>query len=76
LHKRAFDIDMVYLSGYGFPLHLGGPLFYADKIGLQNVVKTIEHYAHGHYGKVGQVAPLLQELAEQGKVFQSINLYE
>jgi 3-hydroxyacyl-CoA dehydrogenase len=69
--QRASDIDMVYLSGYGFPLHLGGPLFYADMIGLQNVVDAILRYAQGHYGKVWQVAPLLLQLAAQGKSFSN-----
>jgi 3-hydroxyacyl-CoA dehydrogenase len=60
---------MVYLSGYGFPLHLGGPMFYADTVGLLNVVKAIESFQAGQYGSVWKVAPLLRQLAEQGKRF-------
>ncbi len=67
--QRASDIDMVYLSGYGFPLHLGGPMFYADTLGLPNVVAAIQRYATGHYGSVWKVSPLLQELANKGQTF-------
>ena len=67
--QRASDIDMVYLSGYGFPVHLGGPMFYADSLGLPNVVNAIQHYATGQYGDVWKVAPLLQELADKGQTF-------
>jgi len=67
--QRASDIDMVYLSGYGFPLHLGGPMFYADSIGLGKVVEAIHKYARGHYGSAWTVSPLLQELAGKGQTF-------
>lgn len=69
--QRASDVDIIYLSGYGFPLHLGGPLFYADTIGLSNVVEAIEKYAQGRYGQVWTIAPLLKELAAQGKEFNA-----
>ncbi|PRC91462.1 3-hydroxyacyl-CoA dehydrogenase NAD-binding domain-containing protein [Solimicrobium silvestre] len=68
---RASDIDMVYLSGYGFPLHLGGPMLYADTVGLAKVVAAIQHYAQGHCGKVWKVAPLLQELAAKEQKFNA-----
>ena len=67
--QRASDIDMVYLSGYGFPLHLGGPMFYADCIGLKQVVSTIERFATGQYGSVWSVSPLLRDLADKGLTF-------
>jgi len=67
--QRASDIDMVYLSGYGFPLHLGGPMFYADRIGLSNVVQAIGQFANGQYGSVWKVSPLLQDLADKGQTF-------
>jgi 3-hydroxyacyl-CoA dehydrogenase len=68
---RASDIDMVYLTGYGFPLYRGGPMFYADTVGLPNVLAAINKYAKGHEGKAWQPAPLLQKLATQGKNFNS-----
>jgi 3-hydroxyacyl-CoA dehydrogenase len=66
---RASDIDMVYLTGYGFPLYRGGPMFYADTVGLPNVVRAIEKYAAGHQGGAWKVAPLLAKLVAEGKGF-------
>jgi 3-hydroxyacyl-CoA dehydrogenase len=68
---RASDIDMVYLSGYGFPLHRGGPMFYADTVGLPTVVAAIEKYARGYHGEAWAPAALLQRLAAEGKGFNS-----
>jgi len=66
---RASDIDMVYLSGYGFPLHRGGPMFYADTVGLPRVLAAIEGYARGYHGEAWTPAPLLVRLAEEGRGF-------
>jgi 3-hydroxyacyl-CoA dehydrogenase len=66
---RASDIDMVYLTGYGFPLFRGGPMFYADTVGLPNVLTAIEKYARGHHGEAWKPAPLLVKLAGEGKGF-------
>jgi 3-hydroxyacyl-CoA dehydrogenase len=66
---RAVDIDMVYLTGYGFPRYRGGPMFYADTVGLANVVAAIGKYAKGYQGKCWQVAPRLARLAAEGKIF-------
>jgi 3-hydroxyacyl-CoA dehydrogenase len=66
---RASDIDMVYLTGYGFPLYRGGPMFYADTVGLPNVLAAIEHYARGPNGVAWTPAPLLVQLAGEGKRF-------
>ncbi|MBB3119961.1 3-hydroxyacyl-CoA dehydrogenase NAD-binding domain-containing protein [Pseudoduganella violacea] len=68
---RASDIDMVYLTGYGFPLHRGGPMFYADTVGLPNVLATIEKLAKGYHGEAWTPAPLLVKLAAEGKGFNS-----
>ncbi len=68
---RASDIDMVYLTGYGFPLYRGGPMFYADTVGLPNVLAAIQKYAKGHHGEAWQPAPLLQKLAAEGNNFNS-----
>jgi 3-hydroxyacyl-CoA dehydrogenase len=67
--QRASDIDMVYLSGYGFPLHRGGPMFYADTVGLPAVLAAVEKYAGGHHGEAWTPAPLLVRLAGEGKGF-------
>ncbi|MBB5606219.1 MULTISPECIES: 3-hydroxyacyl-CoA dehydrogenase NAD-binding domain-containing protein [unclassified Janthinobacterium] len=66
---RASDIDMVYLTGYGFPLFRGGPMFYADTVGLPNVLESIAGYARGRHGEAWTPAPLLVKLAGEGKGF-------
>ncbi len=66
---RASDIDMVYLTGYGFPLHRGGPMFYADSVGLSNVLMSIRRFAKGRHAEAWEPAPLLQKLATDGKTF-------
>jgi 3-hydroxyacyl-CoA dehydrogenase len=68
---RASDIDMVYLTGYGFPLHRGGPMFYADTVGLFNVLMAMEKYAKGRHGDAWTPAPLMVKLAGEGKGFNS-----
>ena len=67
--QRASDIDIIYITGYGFPLHRGGPMFYADTVGLPNVVAAMEKYAKGRHGKFWKPAPLLAKLAAEGKTF-------
>lgn len=66
---RASDIDMVYLTGYGFPLFRGGPMCYADTVGLPNVLRTIRQFAKGHHAEAWKPAPLLEKLAAEGKTF-------
>ena len=69
--SRASDIDMVYLTGYGFPLHRGGPMLYADVTGLYNVVRTMQRFASNPHGDPAfwKPAPLLATLAAEGKTF-------
>jgi 3-hydroxyacyl-CoA dehydrogenase len=66
---RASDIDMVYLTGYGFPPYRGGPMFYADSVGLQKVLEAIRKFQNGYQGAQWQPAPLLARLANAGKRF-------
>jgi 3-hydroxyacyl-CoA dehydrogenase len=66
---RASDIDMVYLTGYGFPAYRGGPMFYADTVGLPKVLASIEKFQKGYMGEVWKPAPLLVRLAKDGKTF-------
>jgi 3-hydroxyacyl-CoA dehydrogenase len=66
---RASDIDMVYLTGYGFPPYRGGPMFYADTVGLQKVLASIEKFQAGYQGAVWKPAPLLVKLAKEGRTF-------
>ncbi|MDD2879130.1 MAG: 3-hydroxyacyl-CoA dehydrogenase NAD-binding domain-containing protein [Rhodoferax sp.] len=68
---RAGDIDMVYLLGYGFPLWRGGPMNYANEVGLFNVVQAMQRFAQNPLDDAAfwQPAPLLAELAAEGKTF-------
>jgi 3-hydroxyacyl-CoA dehydrogenase len=65
---RASDIDIIYLSGYGFPSYRGGPMWYADTVGLKQVYERVCEL-HRQHGETWRPAPLLQQLAEQGKTF-------
>jgi 3-hydroxyacyl-CoA dehydrogenase len=69
---RAADIDIIYLHGYGFPAHRGGPMWYADTVGLKHVYERILafHNQHGHHW---QPAPLLARLAAEGRTFSSLD---
>jgi 3-hydroxyacyl-CoA dehydrogenase len=65
---RASDIDIIYLNGYGFPAYRGGPMWYADTVGLKQAYARISEF-HRQHGEIWQPAPLLARLAEQGKTF-------
>jgi 3-hydroxyacyl-CoA dehydrogenase len=65
---RAVDIDITYLNGYGFPAYRGGPMWYAGTVGLKNVYDRICEF-HKQHGEIWEPAPLLRQLAEQGKTF-------
>lgn len=65
---RASDIDIIYLNGYGFPAHRGGPMWYADTVGLKQVCDRVSEF-HRQHGEIWRPAPLLKRLADQGKTF-------
>ena len=69
LAQRASDIDVVWMYGYGFPRYRGGPMFWADLVGIKTIYETMSrlHDEHGDYWL--EPAPLLKQLAEQGKGF-------
>jgi 3-hydroxyacyl-CoA dehydrogenase len=69
--NKASDIDIVYIFGYGFPAHRGGPMNYADQVGLFNVVQAMNRFAKNPLddAKFWQPAPLLARLAAEGKTF-------
>jgi 3-hydroxyacyl-CoA dehydrogenase len=69
---RAVDIDIIYLNGYGFPAYRGGPMWYADTVGLKKVYDRILEFQR-HHGELWEPAPLLKKLAEQGKGFADFN---
>jgi len=64
---KASDIDAIWLNGYGFPRYYGGPMCYADELGLEKVVTTIKGFQQQFGDRYWQPAPLLERLAEQGK---------
>src|SRR5262249_24425393 len=65
---RAVDIDIIYINGYGFPAYRGGPMWYADTVGLKKVYQRIGEFEKRH-GALWAPAPLLKRLAEAGKTF-------
>jgi 3-hydroxyacyl-CoA dehydrogenase len=65
---RAVDIDIIYVNGYGFPSYRGGPMWYADTVGLNKVYERISDF-HRRYGELWEPAPVLKSLAASGKTF-------
>ena len=68
---RPSDIDITYLTGYGFPAHQGGPMYLADRIGLPKVLADIERL-HAEYGFWWDPAPLLRRLVREGRSFADL----
>ncbi len=68
---RASDIDLVYITGYGFPIYRGGPMLYADQVGLFNVVQAMKRFQKNPHddARFWEPAPLLMKLANEGKTF-------
>jgi 3-hydroxyacyl-CoA dehydrogenase len=65
---RAVDIDIIYINGYGFPAYRGGPMWYADALGLDKVCGRILQFQEQH-GELWQPAPLLTQLAKEKRKF-------
>jgi 3-hydroxyacyl-CoA dehydrogenase len=68
---RPHDIDIVWLTGFGFPSYLGGPMFYADTIGLKTVYDALKKYQASVGDEFFKPAPLLERLALEGRGFYS-----
>jgi 3-hydroxyacyl-CoA dehydrogenase len=69
---RASDIDTVWINGYGFPAHRGGPMFYADTVGLPKVVARLRDFL-GQHGKSWEPSALLDRLAREGSTFSAFD---
>lgn len=69
--QRASDIDVIYINGYGFPAHQGGPMFYADAVGLDRIYARISEF-HEQLGAWWKPAPLLEKLAKEGRKFADL----
>lgn len=67
--ERSSDIDLIWINGYGFPVGRGGPMFYADTVGLAKVAERLAHYAAITGDEKMKPAPLLERLAQAGKTF-------
>ena len=67
--QRSSDIDVVYIAGYGFPDFRGGPMFYADTVGLANVLRSMRAFAKGYQPDAWHPAPLLEKLAADNGSF-------
>jgi len=67
--SKASDIDMVYLTGYGFPIHRGGPMLYADQVGLFNVMQAMKRFQQNPRddARFWEPAPLIKKLVAEGK---------
>ncbi|HTG29368.1 MAG TPA: 3-hydroxyacyl-CoA dehydrogenase NAD-binding domain-containing protein [Methylomirabilota bacterium] len=72
---RASDIDIIYINGYGFPSYRGGPMWYADTVGLKQVYERVTGF-HRQHGEIWEPAPLLKRLAEQGRTFAEVGKEE
>jgi 3-hydroxyacyl-CoA dehydrogenase len=70
---RAGDIDTIYLAGYGFPTYRGGPMWYADTVGLKQILSRIVAFREQH-GPRWEPAPLLKRLAAEGATFANFTL--
>jgi len=69
---RPSDIDVIWINGYGWPVYTGGPMFWADTMGLDNVVAKIKKYGETLDGDHWKLSPLLEKLAAEGKTFASM----
>ncbi len=68
---RPSDIDIVWINGYGWPVYRGGPMFYADTVGLKTVVDRLKAYG-AKMGAAFTISPLLERMAAEGKRFQDM----
>jgi 3-hydroxyacyl-CoA dehydrogenase len=63
---RGSDVDVVWINGYGWPMYTGGPMFWADTVGLSDVADRIKHYASTLGGEHWTISPLIEQLAADG----------
>jgi 3-hydroxyacyl-CoA dehydrogenase len=69
---RPLDVDVTFVHGYGFPRYRGGPMKYADMVGLENILADIQEFAK-QAPLFWQASPLLEQLVKDGKNFDSLN---
>ena len=69
---RGSDIDVVWVNGYGWPVYRGGPMFWADSIGLPSIADAIERFSSELGGEHWKLSPLLKQLADDGGQLQAV----
>src|SRR5260370_41351639 len=69
---RPSDIDVIWIYGYGWPIYRGGPMYYADQVGLKHIADRLSHYAKETDDPSLEPAPLLKPLPAEGKTFASL----
>ncbi|MGJ4940194.1 3-hydroxyacyl-CoA dehydrogenase NAD-binding domain-containing protein [Bradyrhizobium sp. HKCCYLS1011] len=69
---RPSDIDVVWLYGYGWPIYRGGPMYWADTVGLKHIADRLAVYAKATNDPSLEPAPLLKKLADEGRTFASL----
>ena len=69
---RASDIDIIWINGYGWPVWTGGPMFYADTVGLKHIAERLAFYAEQTGDETLRPAALLQRLADAGEGFSAV----
>ncbi|NNM00653.1 MAG: hypothetical protein HKO62_07875 [Gammaproteobacteria bacterium] len=72
---RPGDIDVIWINGYGFPAQRGGPMYYADSVGLEEIFRFIGDYHVSHGAQFWTPAPLLEQLLLEGRNFSDLNNY-
>ena len=70
--SRASDIDVVWINGYGWPVYTGGPMFWADTVGLPELVAKIRSYGESLGGRHWELSPLLERTAAAGAKLQAV----
>ena len=74
MSSRPSDIDVVWVNGYGWPMYRGGPMYYADAIGLPNLVETLKEFQRQDGDDFWKPAPLIEKLVAEGKGFRDLKL--
>ena len=73
MSQRPSDIDVVWVNGYGWPTYRGGPMHYADTIGLENILATLKQFQEQDQDDFWQPSPLIERLVADGKGFKDMN---
>lgn len=73
ISSRPSDIDVVWVNGYGWPVYQGGPMYWADSIGLENILEKLKEFQSADEDDFWEPSPLIQKLVSEGKKFADLN---